>query len=83
MLAGSPSLPKWDTVATAEAGVPQEGRGLEWVAWYKGSRLLKPLGHVPPAEFEKAYHDCQAAPVGMAVFTNELSGKAGAVHSGR
>src|SRR5712691_11221627 len=42
---------------------------LEWVAWYNGSRLLEPLGYVPPAEFEKAYHDRQAAPVGMAVLT--------------
>src|SRR2546425_7001480 len=24
---------------------------LEWVAWYNGSRLLEPLGYVPPAEF--------------------------------
>jgi putative transposase len=40
---------------------------LEWVAWYNGSRLLEPLGYVPPAEFEQAYHDRQAAPVGMAV----------------
>ena len=28
---------------------------LEWVAWYNGSRLLEPLGYVPPAEFEKAF----------------------------
>ena len=42
---------------------------LEWVAWYNGGRLLEPLGYVPPAEFEKAYHDRQAAPVGMAVLT--------------
>jgi putative transposase len=42
---------------------------LEWVAWYNGSRLLEPLGYVPPAEFEKAYHDRQAAPVSMAVLT--------------
>jgi putative transposase len=42
---------------------------LEWVAWYNGSRLLEPLGYVPPAEFEKAYHDRQAAPVGVAVLT--------------
>jgi len=42
---------------------------LEWVAWYNGSRLLEPLGYIPPAEFEKAYHDRQAAPVGMAVLT--------------
>src|SRR5213594_11328 len=42
---------------------------LEWVAWYNGSRLLEPLGYVPPAEFETAYHDRQAAPVSMAVLT--------------
>jgi hypothetical protein len=39
------------------------------IAWYSGSRLLEPLGYMPPAEFEKAYHDRQAAPVGMAVLT--------------
>jgi transposase InsO family protein len=42
---------------------------LEWVAWYNGNRLLEPLGYVPPAEFERAYHDRQAAPVGTAVLT--------------
>jgi putative transposase len=42
---------------------------LEWVAWYNGSRLLAPLGCVPPAEFEKAYQDRPAAPVGLAVLT--------------
>jgi hypothetical protein len=36
---------------------------------YNGSRLLEPLGYVPPAEFEKACHDRQAAPVSMAVLT--------------
>src|SRR5512132_2543310 len=40
---------------------------LEGVAWYNGRRLLGPLGYVLPAEFEQAYHDRQAAPVGMAV----------------
>ena len=35
---------------------------LEWVAWYNKGRLLEPLGYVPPAEFEQAYHDRQAAP---------------------
>lgn len=42
---------------------------LEWVAWYNKGRLLEPLGYVPPAEFEQAYHDRQAAPAGMAVLT--------------
>src|SRR5262249_18336279 len=42
---------------------------LEWVAWYNGRRLLEPLGYVPPAEFEQAFHDRQAAPASMAVLT--------------
>jgi putative transposase len=42
---------------------------LEGVAWYNHQRLLEPLGYVPPAEFEQAYHDRQAAPGGVAVLT--------------
>jgi putative transposase len=42
---------------------------LEWVAWYNKGRLLEPLGYVPPAEFEQAYHDRQTAPATMAVLT--------------
>jgi putative transposase len=29
---------------------------LEWVDWFNHRRLLDPIGHVPPAEFEAAYH---------------------------
>jgi putative transposase len=29
---------------------------LNWVAWYNGSRLLEPLGYVPPSEFEEAFY---------------------------
>jgi putative transposase len=29
---------------------------LEWVDWFNHRRLLEPIGHVPPAEFEAAYH---------------------------
>jgi Transposase and inactivated derivatives len=29
---------------------------LEWVDGYNNRRLLEPIGHVPPAEFEQAYH---------------------------
>jgi len=42
---------------------------LEWVAWYNDRRLLEPLGYVPPAQFEEAYYDRQATPVGVAVLT--------------
>jgi putative transposase len=42
---------------------------LEWVAWYNGSRLFEPLGYVPPAEFEQAYHDRQTVPAELVVLT--------------
>ena len=29
---------------------------LEWVDWFNHRRLLEPIGHLPPAEFEATYH---------------------------
>ena len=29
---------------------------LEWVDWFNNTRLLEPIGYVPPAEFEQAYY---------------------------
>ncbi|MGH2652461.1 MAG: IS3 family transposase, partial [Actinomycetota bacterium] len=29
---------------------------LEWVDWFNHRRLLEPIGHLPPAEFEEAYY---------------------------
>ena len=29
---------------------------LEWVDWFNHRRLLEPIGHVPPAEFEREYY---------------------------
>ena len=29
---------------------------LEWVDWFNNRRLLESIGHVPPAEYEQAYH---------------------------
>ena len=29
---------------------------LEWVAWYSNTRLLGPIGHISPVEFEERYH---------------------------
>jgi transposase InsO family protein len=29
---------------------------LEWVDWFNHRRLLAPIGYVPPAEFDAAYH---------------------------
>jgi hypothetical protein len=37
--------------------------------WYNGSRLLEPLGYVPPAEFERAYYACQTAPAELVALT--------------
>jgi transposase InsO family protein len=42
---------------------------LEWVAWYNTSRLLEPIGYVPPAEFEEAHYRCQTAPAELAALT--------------
>ncbi len=29
---------------------------LEWVSWFNHHRLLEPIGHIPPAEFEANYY---------------------------
>lgn len=39
---------------------------LEWVDWFNCRRLLGPLGFVPPAEFEEAYHRSQETPAMVA-----------------
>lgn len=33
---------------------------LEWVDWFNTRRLLEPIGHVPPAEFEAEYYHQQS-----------------------
>ena len=35
---------------------------LEWVDWFNTRRLLEPIGYVPPAEYEAAYHEQQSKP---------------------
>ena len=42
---------------------------LEWVAWFNTSRLLEPLGYVPPAEYEAVYYRGQEAPAELATLT--------------
>ena len=44
---------------------------LEWVDWFNHRRLLGPIGHVPPAEFEAAYHRKEVS--GGSVGLNETS----------
>ena len=35
---------------------------LAWVDWFNTRRLLAPLGHVPPIEYERAYYERHGAP---------------------
>jgi transposase InsO family protein len=35
---------------------------LAWVDWFNTRRLLGPLGHVPPSEYEEAYYRTQQTP---------------------
>ena len=34
---------------------------LEWVDWFNNRRLLKPIGDIPPVEFEQVYYQNQEA----------------------
>jgi transposase InsO family protein len=40
----------WRSIDSVEYAV------LEWVDWFNRRRLLEPIGHVPPAEFEETYY---------------------------
>lgn len=40
---------------------------LEWVWWFNHHRLLGPLGYLPPAEYEEAFHSRREAPAFDAV----------------
>jgi putative transposase len=35
---------------------PVEYATLQWVDWFNNRRLLEPIGHVPPAEYEQMYY---------------------------
>ncbi len=39
---------------------------LEWVDWFNHRRLLEPIGHVPPAEYEEQYYRRHETPALMA-----------------
>jgi len=36
---------------------------LEWVWWFNYHRLLGPIGHVPPVEFEEEYYKKLEGPI--------------------
>jgi hypothetical protein len=35
---------------------------LKWVWWFNYHRILEPIGHVPPAEYEEAVYRAQEGP---------------------
>jgi transposase InsO family protein len=39
---------------------------LEWVDWFNNRRLLKPIGYMPPVEFEAAYYQSQSSQAAVA-----------------
>ena len=51
---------------------------LEWVDWFNHRRLLEPIGHVPPAEFEAAFHR-RRTPATLPDSSNRASNEPGAV----
>jgi hypothetical protein len=51
---------------------------LEWVDWFNNRRLLEPIGHVPPAEFEEEYYRQQAGQLWRPDSNPEFSGEPGA-----
>jgi len=42
---------------------------LDWVSWFNSKRLLKSLGNIPPAEYEKLYYASQMSPSISVVLT--------------
>ena len=50
----------WRTLEAVELAT------LEWVNWFNKERLLEPIGHIPPAEFEEAYYQNLEAPAAVA-----------------
>jgi putative transposase len=54
-----------------------EDATLEWVDWFNHRRLLEPIGHVPPAEFEAAYHR-KEDPAALPNAKTQASGEPGA-----
>jgi transposase InsO family protein len=42
---------------------------LTWIDWFNNRRLLEPIGHVPPVEYEAAYYRTQDIPAEAAGLT--------------
>ena len=39
---------------------------LQWVDWFNNRRLLEPIGHIPPVEYETAYYETETTPAMVA-----------------
>jgi transposase InsO family protein len=59
----------WKSLEAVELAV------LVWVALFNNRRLLGPIGHVPPAEFEAAHYAKQTDPAMVVGFTPGFSGR--------
>ncbi len=46
-----PNRGPWKTIDEVEYAT------LEWVDWFNNRRLLKPIGNIPPVEYEKHYYE--------------------------
>jgi putative transposase len=42
---------------------------LEWISWCNTSRLMEPLGYLPPKEYEEQFHHTQANHLAAGVLT--------------
>lgn len=42
---------------------------LDWVDWFNNERLFRPLGNIPPVEFEELYYQKQEVAAAVAVLT--------------
>jgi putative transposase len=56
-----------------------EDATLEWVDWFNHRRLLEPIGHLRPAEFEAAFQS-EEDPATLLDASNRVSDQPGAVH---
>jgi putative transposase len=64
----------WRTVEDVELAT------LSWVHWFNHTRLLEPIGYIPPAEYEAAHYAQQHLAATAAQLLNRASIKPGAVH---
>ena len=55
---------------------------LTWIDWFNNRRLLEPIGHIPPVEYEAAYYRTQDTPTAAVGLTPESPTKPGRFTAG-